>query len=61
MRQYLKVTYAFTGRKNERDHVQEFTMSETRLINYVVKELAIDGKCKVELMQCTEEEYQSKF
>ena len=60
-RQYLRVTYAFTGRSNERENVQEFTMSETRLINYILKDLAIDGKCSVELMECSPEEYKSKF
>jgi hypothetical protein len=60
-RHYLRVTYALTGRRNESLNVQEFAMSETRLINYVVKGLAIDGKCNVELIECSQEEYKSKF
>ena len=60
-RQYLRVTHALTGRANERQNVQELTMSETRLINFVVKHLAIDGKCTVELIECSQEEYESKF
>lgn len=61
MRNYIKVSYKMTGRKNEKLCNQEFTMSESRLINYVIKELAIDGKCEVELIECTQDEYDLKF
>jgi len=60
-RNYLKVTYKYLYRANARDMVQEFTLSEARLINTILKEQSVDGKCKVELMECSQEEYKSKF
>ena len=56
-RNYLKVTSKFDGVKS----IQEFTMKEVRLINTVLKEISDNGKCEVELIECTEEEYNSKF
>jgi hypothetical protein len=56
-RNYLKVTYKSDGITAS----QDFIMSEARLINTVVKEMADDGKCEVELMECSQETYKSIF
>ena len=61
MRNYLKVTYKFSERKNGKRDIQYFTMKEVRLINTVVKELSSDGKCEVELIECTQDEYNALF
>lgn len=57
MRNYIKVSYKSDGRKCS----QDFMLSETRLINTVLKEMADDQKCEVELVECTKEEYKAIF
>ena len=57
MRNYIKVTYKANGKTCS----QDFILSETRLINTVVKDLADDGKCEVELIDCTDKQYKALF
>jgi hypothetical protein len=56
-RNYLKVSYKQNGVKCS----QDFIMSETRFINTVVKKLADNNKCDVELIECTQKEYDLLF
>jgi|TARA_R110000782_G_scaffold25502_2_gene66247 hypothetical protein len=56
-RNYLKVTSKL-GRFKQ---VNLFTMKETRLINTVVKDMSSNGKCEVELIECTQDEYDNLF
>lgn len=56
MRNYLFVTYMVDGKKRE----QRFTMSETKLINTVVKE-ADDGLCTVSLETVEQKVYDLYF
>jgi hypothetical protein len=56
-RNYIKVSYKWQGRQCS----QDFKMSETRLINTVLKELADEQKCEVELIECSQEQYKILF
>ena len=57
LRNYLKVSYTQDGKKRH----QEFKLSEVRLINTVLKELADNGKVDVELKECSQKEYKIIF
>ena len=54
---YLLVK-CFYERRNTK---HEFTLKESSNITYVLKNLSDDGKCEIELIECSIKEYKKKF
>lgn len=56
-RQFLRVSYTASFGPSS----QDFKLSESYFIKAILKDLAIDKKCDVKLIECDEKEYKLIF